>query len=76
MHQFDCKFPVKQVQCSLNSSRKGRRLCTFGEFSDGILELKPKIKLDCWTSLFCGFQEMEADRQEALPNLDTTSTTF
>lgn len=50
--------------------------CTFAQFSAGVFDLKPKTKLDCRTSLLCGFHEMDADKQETLPNLDTKSITF
>lgn len=49
---------------------------TLDEFSCAISELKPKTKVDSWLSPLCGFQDIDADKHEALPNVETDSITF
>lgn len=44
--------------------------------SCGVSEWKPKTKLDCWLSPLCGFQETDADKHKAFPNVDTESLAF
>lgn len=39
-------------------------------------ELNPKAKLAGWDSFLKGFQEIEAEKHEAFPNLVTGSVTF
>lgn len=49
---------------------------TLEELSCCVSELKPKTKLDSWLSPLCGFHEIDADKHDALPNVDTESLTF
>jgi len=45
-------------------------------FSWGVSELKPRTKLGSWLSFCCGFHEIEAEKHEAFPNVETESITF
>jgi hypothetical protein len=45
-------------------------------FSWGVSELKPRTKLGSWLSFRCGFQEIDAEKHEAFPNVETESITF
>lgn len=51
-------------------------MITLEELSCCVSELKPKAKLDSWLTPLCGFHEIDADKHEALPNVDTESLTF
>ena len=63
--------------CSVRWRKKEERICnTLEELSCGISELKPKTKLDCWSSPLWGFQHTAADKHKGLPNLDVDSMTF
>jgi hypothetical protein len=54
----------------------GLDLVTLEELSSGVFELKPTGKLDSWLPPFCGFKDMDAERDKAFPNEDTDSITF